>query len=131
MRSIPGMLVAAAMLASCSSGPAPKLPQPLVINGVSYPPLEGPSRRPLSVKNPCYPARADSEQKEGFVEFKFTIEPNGSLADVIAIQEVPANYGFLQCAAPVFPHFKFQPDIVNGVPVATSAVYRLVFRLAK
>ena len=98
------------------------------INGASYPPLEN-SRMFKTAVPPLYPEYALNRHMEGFVDFEFTIEPDGSVADAKVIREFPENAGFAANAKRVFGRFTFAPDIVNGVPVATPARYRMAFKL--
>ncbi|HTJ63742.1 MAG TPA: TonB family protein [Alphaproteobacteria bacterium] len=85
--------------------------------------------QPLYRGNLAYPARALDAGKSGFVDFVFTIEPDGSVGDLKMVQEVPAGYGFAAAAAKAFPSWKFQPKSVDGKPVATLARYRVTFQL--
>jgi periplasmic protein TonB len=88
--------------------------------------------RPASVVHPLYyPRLAEEKHIEGFVDFEFTIAPDGSVVDPRITREEPANFGFAQAAAQVFGYWKFPPDIVNGVAVSTPARYRMSFILAK
>ena len=133
MRNVLAALGVVCFVAACASNQKQyadtPTPQPEVsINRVSYPPLEG-SRRPRSVVPPLYPEYAMNRQMEGFVDFEFTIEPDGSVANPKVIREFPEHAGFAANAKQVFGSFTFAPDMVNGVPVATPARYRMAFKL--
>jgi TonB family protein len=68
-------------------------------------------------------------QKEGFVEFEFTINPDGTVANPKIINEYPEHMGFRESAKEAFRGFTFAPDIVDGSPIATPARYRMVFKM--
>ena len=87
--------------------------------------------KPVAIAKPTYPDRAEDRQIEGYVDFDFTIEPDGSVGDPKVIAEVPEGYGFAGAALKVFPKWKFQPKEVNGKAVPAPARYRFSFRLAK
>ena len=121
------------LLVACTSAPKEYAtnpgPQPgIVINGVFYPALER-SRKPKTVVPPQYPDREASRGIEGFVDFEFTIQPDGSVSNPRVMKEFPENHGFAKNAEKVFARFTFAPDLVNGVPVATQAQYRMAFKL--
>ena len=76
-----------------------------------------------------YPQLAEERRVDGFVDFEFTINPDGSVANPKITREFPQHMGFAENAARVFSGFTFPPDIVNGAPVATPATYRMAFKL--
>ncbi len=127
------ILLVLAILPACVQNDAPRPQQAFVVNGTLYAPLEG-ARRPRqeSVVRPLnYPREAEEKHIEGFVDFEFTIAPDGSVIEPRITREEPANFGFAQAAAQVFGRWKFPPDIVNGVPVSTPGRFRFAFILAK
>lgn len=99
-------------------------------SGQSQPPAKV-SRHPISVVPPLYPERAEENQIEGYVDFEFTVEPDGSVGHPIVEMEVPEAYGFADAAVKVFPKWAFAPEIINGVPVPAPAYYRFSFKLSK
>jgi len=100
---------------------------PVPLDPPGYPPLE--VHKPKWIRPPCYPSAAVARGIEGFVDFEFTINPDGSVAHPRVIQEYPRHSGFATCAQEVFPSWTFVPDIVDGVPVATPARYRMSFKM--
>jgi protein TonB len=76
-----------------------------------------------------YPLKARIADKTGYVDLRFTIEPNGSVGDLRVIAEVPPGYGFADAAEKAFATWRFQPRLMNGKPAAASAIYRVTFRL--
>jgi TonB family protein len=84
--------------------------------------------KPLMIVRPDYPAKAESSNVEGYVDFEFTIEPDGSVGDPKVVSEIPQGYGFAASAEAVFPRWKFSPRLVAGKPVPISARYRFSFR---
>jgi protein TonB len=92
-------------------------------------PIEKVSRRPISIVPPAYPDRAEDRQIEGYVDFEFTVEPDGSVGNPKITAEVPEGYGFAAAAQRVFPKWKFKPEVVDGKPVPTQAYYRFSFKI--
>jgi protein TonB len=92
-------------------------------------PIQKVSRRPISIVKPTYPERAEDRQISGYVDFEFTVQPDGSVGDPKVTAEVPEGYGFASAAQKVFPRWKFAPEMVNGKAVPTKAFYRFSFKL--
>ena len=76
-----------------------------------------------------YPERAAEAGREGYVDFNFIIEPDGSVGDPVVVAEVPDHLGFAAAARKAFPHWKFKPMMKDGRPVAAPARYRITFKL--
>ena len=85
--------------------------------------------KPISRTIPTYPDRAEDRQISGYVDFDFTIEPDGTVGDPKVVAEVPEGYGFASAAQKVFPRWKFEPKTVNGKAVPAPARIRVTFRL--
>jgi TonB family protein len=85
--------------------------------------------RPASIVTPRYPAAAEDDQVQGYVDFEFVVEPDGSVGDPRVTTEMPEAYGLADAAVKVFPQWKFTPVSVNGATVPTKAYYRFSFRL--
>ncbi|HTJ62851.1 MAG TPA: energy transducer TonB [Alphaproteobacteria bacterium] len=66
---------------------------------------------------------------EGYVDFEFTVTAEGKVENPKVTAEEPKGYGFADSATKVFPQWRFQPEMVDGKPVATQAFYRFTFRL--
>ena len=105
--------------------------EPKVTQVVADKPVAKVSRHPLKIVPPEYPSRADDRQIEGYVDFEFTVLPDGSVGNPKVTAEVPEGYGFAGAAQKVFPRWKFAPELVNGTAVPTQAFYRFSFKLAK
>jgi TonB family protein len=76
-----------------------------------------------------YPDIAADRNISGYVDFAFIIEPDGSVGDPQVIAEVPDGYGFAAAAKKAFPKWRFEPELVDGRPVAAPATIRVVFKL--
>jgi protein TonB len=87
------------------------------------------NQRPIQHNDPVYPDRALDQGRAGYVDFNFTIEPDGSVGDLQLVTETPAGFGFAAAAEKAFAKWRFQPKLVNGVPVAARARYRVSFQL--
>ena len=85
--------------------------------------------RPVSIVRPNYPGAAEDDQIQGYVDFEFVIQPDGSVGDPVITTELPEGYGLADAAVKVFPLWKFTPANVNGAPVPTKAFYRFSFKL--
>jgi len=102
-----------------------------VYNGTLYPLPDGEKAgKPIVMVPPKYPAGTE-RSKDGFVDFEFTLVPDGSVQQPRVIQEQPANYGFAEEAAKVFVLWKFPPKFKDGQPVSARVHYRMKFRLAR
>jgi protein TonB len=93
-------------------------PEPVITN-----------QRPIQHNDPIYPDRALDQNRAGYVDFNFTIEPDGSVGDLQLVTETPAGFGFAAAAEKAFAKWRFAPKLVNGVPVAARARYRVSFQL--
>jgi protein TonB len=76
-----------------------------------------------------YPERALDAGQAGYVDFTFTIEPDGSVGNLKMVEEVPSGYGFAAAAEKAFPKWRFEPKLVDGKPVPAPARYRVSFLL--
>jgi protein TonB len=88
-----------------------------------------PHRRPLSFIRPEYPARAESSQTEGYVDFEFTINRDGSVGNPKVLAEVPPGLGFADAAVEALAKWRFLPTRNDGEAVETPASYRFTFKL--
>ena len=87
------------------------------------------SRKPISIVRPRYPSIAEDYQVEGYVDFEFTVEENGTVGEPKVVREYPEMNGFADAAIRVFPKWKFAPEIIDGKAVPTRAFYRFSFKL--
>lgn len=85
--------------------------------------------RPASIVSPRYPTAAEDNQIEGYVDFEFVVESDGTVGDPKVVAEMPEAYGLADAAVKVFPLWKFTPQAVNGSAVAAKAYYRFSFKL--
>jgi len=111
-------------------GDCPAAPDPATIVVGPLPsdiPVAG---RPVKYVSTHYPVCAEGREVPGVVDFTLTIEPDGSVADLQVIQEVPAGFGFAKSGLDALPGWKFEPKLVDGKPVASKAVIRLNWKMA-
>ena len=97
-----------------ATGPAPAViinPQPIYRGGL------------------IYPDRAANMNREGYVDFDFIIEPDGTVGNPVVIAEVPDGVGFAAAAKKAFPNWRFTPMKKDGQPVAAPARIRVTFKL--
>jgi TonB family protein len=85
--------------------------------------------RPISRGGLVYPDRAAEVGKEGYVDFDFIIEPDGSVGSPRVVAEVPDGYGFAAAAKKAFSKWRFEPMTKDGHPVAAPAHIRVTFKL--
>jgi len=84
---------------------------------------------PISRGGLVYPDKAVDQGINGYVDFNFVIEPDGSVGDTQVIAEMPQGYGFAAAARKGFQTWKFQPKIVDGTAIAAPARIRVSFKL--
>ncbi|MRX28477.1 energy transducer TonB [Kangiella sp. HZ709] len=86
---------------------------------------------PLATFPATYPQEAAVKGIEGWVEFSFTIEPDGSPSNIKVLNAKPRRV-FEKEARRAIRRWKFKPKQYNGQPVAqTNMRYKLVFELNK
>ncbi len=83
---------------------------------------------PIVKINPQWPREALLNGIEGFVEVEFTIQPDGTVADVKVLNAEPRRL-FVRNAIRAILKWKFKPRIVDGQPVARRATQRIEFKL--
>jgi len=76
-----------------------------------------------------YPDRAAEAGREGYVDFDFIIEPNGTVGEPHVVAELPTGYGFAAAAMKAFAKWRFTPMTKDGQPVAAPARIRVSFKL--
>jgi periplasmic protein TonB len=94
--------------------PAPKL----VINPVR-----------ISGDNPTFPTRALDRGISGEVTLSFTVSPTGKVENIDVTGERPSGYGFARAAREAIQGWTFQPQTIDGIPVAYPARYTISFKL--
>jgi len=83
---------------------------------------------PLVKVNPIYPNRAVSHGIEGWVRLEFTIQIDGSVADVVVVKSMPEAV-FDDAAIAAIEQWQFKPKMVNGIAVPQRAGQQLQFKL--
>lgn len=84
---------------------------------------------PIATLAPRYPTEAARDNVQGYVCFKFTIQPDGSVGDLDVYDSKPRRV-FDQEARRAIQKWKFRPAIVDGKPVPQpGAKYCLDFKL--
>jgi TonB family protein len=77
-----------------------------------------------------YPPRALERSIEGWVEIGFTVNPDGSVSNVHAVNAAPANV-FEQAGIKAVNKLRYQPVMQGGKAVAVNTQLRVVFRMPK
>ena len=85
---------------------------------------------PLVRIEPRYPSRAARRGIEGWVKLAFTITEDGTVEDVKIVEAEPSRI-FDRAASLAVRKWRFRPRIVDGKPVARSAMQVLRFQLVK
>ncbi|HYC03618.1 MAG TPA: TonB family protein [Azospirillaceae bacterium] len=115
---------------------APALGQTVSAAGGAPPVLEGAGAAvlvhavPDRFQKPVYPIEAIRTGREGWVDFRFTVKPDGSVADLEVI-DASGRDEFERSATQAMRHAVFKPATLDGLPVEQPNVqFRMVFRLA-
>ena len=77
-----------------------------------------------------YPDRAAEMGRQGYVDFDFIIEPDGTVGNPVVVAEVPDGIGFAAAAKKAFPNWRFKPMLKAGRPIAAPAHIRVSFWLS-
>jgi periplasmic protein TonB len=77
-----------------------------------------------------YPPRALERSIEGWVEIGFTVNPDGSVSNVHAVNAAPANV-FEQAGIKAVNKLRYQPVMQGAKAVAVNTQLRVVFRMPK
>ncbi|CAN5234766.1 energy transducer TonB [soil metagenome] len=83
---------------------------------------------PIVKINPQWPREALLNGIEGFVEVEFTIQPDGTVADVQVINAEPRRL-FVRNAIRAILKWKFKPRIIDGQPTSRRATQKIEFKL--
>jgi periplasmic protein TonB len=97
--------------------PPPSVPQ-VVINPVK-----------MAGANPIFPGRALDDGVSGEVSLSFTVLPNGKVDGIRVLSENPPRYNFARAAIAAISTWTFQPQTIDGNPVAYPARYTISFKL--
>jgi len=82
---------------------------------------------PLKTVQPKYPAKADRDRLEGWVELDFTVTDSGEVKDV-AVHGASVPGVFEQAASEALSQWRFRPVLRDGKPVAQRARIRVRFK---
>jgi TonB family protein len=82
---------------------------------------------PLKTVQPKYPAKADRDRLEGWVELDFTVTESGEVKDV-AVHGTSAPGVFEQAASEALSQWRYRPVLRDGKPVAQRARIRVRFK---
>jgi protein TonB len=82
---------------------------------------------PLKTVQPKYPAKADRDRLEGWVELDFTVTDSGEVKDV-AVHGASAPGVFEQAASEALSQWRYRPVLRDGKPVAQRARIRVRFK---
>jgi TonB family protein len=82
---------------------------------------------PLKTVQPKYPAKADRDRLEGWVELDFTVTESGEVKDV-AVHGASAPGVFEQAASEALSQWRYRPVLRDGKPVAQRARIRVRFK---
>ena len=85
---------------------------------------------PLMRITPQYPRNAARDRIEGWVEFKITINPDGTVKTATPIKSQPRGV-FESAAMQAIMKWKFKPKVVDGKGVEATGIQRLNFTLEK
>jgi TonB family protein len=105
--------------------------------GTDLPPADAmavigrPRLRPLAFVRPEYPAGAEGSRIEGYVDFAFTINRDGTVGQPKVLAEIPQGVGFADAASAALLKWRFSPTIADGEPVETPASFRFTFKLKR
>jgi protein TonB len=95
----------------------------------AMPVIGRPRLRPLAFVRPEYPAGAETSRIEGYVDFAFTINQDGSVSQPKVLAEIPQGVGFADAASAALLKWRFSPTITDGEAVETPASFRFTFKL--
>ena len=81
--------------------------------------------------DPKYPVQAARDGLEGWVQLTFSIEPDGTVSDIVILASQPKRV-FDQAAIQALKKWKYHASIVQGVAVKRSGLHiQLDFNLDK
>jgi protein TonB len=83
-------------------------------------------KRRIEGRDPGYPPKAERNGVEGVVVAKVVIDPQGSVTEVVLLQNHPA---FEEVVRDAIAGWKFAPHMVAGKAVALYTIFRFTFKL--
>jgi len=111
-----GLLV---LTAGCAAPPLTPPPPPKA--SAALPPIcfAGDAKlKAIRHRVPVYPAAASDQKVSGEVTYRFTVEPDGYVANATILMETPPGFGFGQAVLDALAQSRFCPKFENGTPVA-------------
>ena len=84
--------------------------------------------RPIARLSPLYPPRARLRRIEGDVQVEFVVTPEGAVRDAVVVQATPSDV-FEQTALQAVQHWRFDPGLKDGQPIAVRVRQKLTFML--
>lgn len=85
---------------------------------------------PLMRINPQYPRNAARDRIEGWVEFKITINPDGTVKTAVPLKSQPRGV-FESAAMQAILKWKFKPKVVDGKGVEATGIQRIDFHMGE
>ena len=84
---------------------------------------------PIVKVQPVYPRRALQRGISGYVLLEFTVTKNGSVKDIVVIEEYPSSI-FRKAAIKAAEKFKYKPRVVDGEALEAHGVRnKIVFEM--
>jgi TonB family protein len=78
---------------------------------------------------PRYPPRAEREGVTGYVDLIFVVNENGFATQITVLKEDPPGYGFAASAIEAVRKLRFQPAMLQRIPVKQKVRRRVNFEL--
>lgn len=78
---------------------------------------------------PRYPPRAEREGVTGYVDLLFVVNESGFATQITVLREDPPGYGFAAAAIESVRKLRFQPALVQRIPVKQKVRRRVNFEL--
>lgn len=110
---------------------APVIAEPVIAPILAPAPIAKLVINPVRVEgtNPVFPDRALDRGVPGEVTLSFTVSALGTVENINVTGESPRGYGFARAASAAIQGWTFQPQTIDGVPVAYPARYTISFKL--
>lgn len=100
------------------------------IHVVVRPALQIEELKPTKRVAPSYPIKAQQAMKEGLVEMRVTVAPDGTVKDATVVYAYPRGY-FEAASIAAAKEGRFEPRMENGVPVETIGTYTIRYNFAR
>jgi protein TonB len=80
-------------------------------------------------QSPRYPPRAEREGVTGYVDLLFVVNESGFATQITVLKEEPPGYGFAASAIEAVRKLRFQPALLQRIPVKQKVRRRVNFEL--